>query len=298
MGIALREKRLKNSYRVAVLADVHGILPSLEPILAEIQEEELDEIVVAGDFLGGPQSVEALAVLREADCKFILGNGEVNMLRMHRGTAPETWWTHRQFDLARWIYKSLDDPSFDFLETIPEQMVINPQGCDPVRVVHASPWDIYTLVFPHTEPKVLDRALGMISEDVLIFAHTHLPDVIYRNGKLAVNPGSVGNNLNGDTRASYAVLTWDGEHWQPELRYVAFNLNLVYRVFEETGFLEATRPLARAFLESILTGENTAWGFIGYAYYLAENAGYINLKAVPDEVWLAAEETYPWAVEI
>jgi len=281
-----------------VLADVHGILPSLEPVLVEIRGESPDEIVVAGDFLGGPQSVEALALLREAGCRFILGNGEVNMLRMHRGTAPDTWWTHRQFDLARWVFKSLDTSVFQFLEALPEQLVISSPGCDPVRVVHGAPWDVYKLVFPHTEPEVLDRALRMIPENVLVFAHNHLPDVIFRRGKLAVNPGSVSNNLNGDTRASYALLTWDGVCWKAELRYVTYDLDRVRLVFDETGFLEANRPLSRAFMESILTGENTAWGFIVYAFHLAEKAGHKNIDAVPDAFWLAAEETYPWQMEI
>ena len=288
----------KTSYRVAVLADVHGILPSLVTVLEEIQQDAPDEIIVAGDFLGGPQSAEALALLKKNKCRLILGNGEVNMLKMHRGTAPDVWWTHRQFDLARWIYKSLDVSIFKFLEELPEQITVRPAGCAPVRIIHAAPWDIYKLVYPHTEPKVLERALNIVPEDVLIFAHTHLPDILYRNGKLAVNPGSVSNNLNGDTRASYAMLTWDGTCWQPELRYVTYDLSLVRQVFDATGFLEANRPLARAFLESILTGENTGWGFIAYAYYLAEQAGCTALKAVPDAFWLSAEETYPWTIDL
>jgi predicted phosphodiesterase len=295
VNITLKEDQ---SYRFAVLADVHGILPSLENVLADIQEESPDEVVVAGDFLGGPQSVEALTMLREAGCRLILGNGEANMLKMHWGTAPEVWWTRRQFDLARWIYRSLDDSIFQFLEILPEQLVVCPSGGEPVRIVHSTPGDMYELVFPYTEPEVLNRALRMIPEKVMVFAHNHLPDVIHRNGKLAVNPGSVSNNLNGDTRASYAMLTWDGVRWEAELRYMTYDLDQVRSVFEQTGFLEANRPLSRAFLESILTGENTGWGFIAYAFYLAEQAGHKNLEAVPDAVWLAAEETYPWHFEI
>jgi len=294
----LQDNHWNESYRLAVLADVHGSLPSLQAVLMEIQRESPDEIVVAGDFLGGPQSAEALALLREAGCRFILGNGEVNMLMMRHGTAPAIWWTHRQFDLAHWVYQHLDNPVLDFLEELPEYIVIHPPGTEPVRIIHATPWDVNTLVYPYTEPEVLNRALRMIPEDTLVFAHNHLPDVIYRGDKLAVNLGSVSNNLNGDTRASYAMLTWDGSQWQPELRYVAYDLTLVKQSFEETGFLEANRPLSRGFLESILTGENTGWGFICYAFYLAAEAGYTDLDAVPDAVWLAAEETFPWTVTI
>jgi putative phosphoesterase len=284
--------------RYDIIADINGILPSLEAVLTAIESDPPDEIIVAGDFVGGPQSRETLALLREMNCRFILGNGEVNMLKMHHGTAPESWWTRRQFDLARWVYRQLNEEDFRFLEELSEQLVIFPEGCKPFRVVHGAPWDVYKLVFPHTEPDVLSRALQMIPEDVLVFAHTHLPDVINREDKLAVNPGSVSNNLDGDVRATYATLTWDGKGWHPELHGVDYDLDLVQRVFEDTGFLEANRPLARGFLESILTGENTAWNFILYAFEQARKAGYDHVEAVPDEIWLAAEATYKWTCEL
>jgi len=193
--------------RIAILADIHGILPPLKAVVADMQRDPPDEIIVAGDFLGGPQPNETLSVLQESKCRFILGNGEVNMLKMHRRTAPEVWWSHSQFSLGRWVYRKLDKDHFKFLERLPEQYVVQMASCTPFRVVHGSPWDINKLIFPDKEPEALTRALAMIPEGVLVFAHTHLPDVIYKDHKMAVNPGSVGNNLNGDSRASYATLT-------------------------------------------------------------------------------------------
>jgi len=285
------------TYRIAFIADIHGILPSLEAVLAEIHTNPPDEIIVVGDFLGGPQPLETLALLQDIGSRFILGNGEVNMLMMKHDTAPQAWWTHRQFDMGRWIYQKIDEKIFDFLEMLPEQRTIHPSGCLPVRVVHGAPWDVNKLVFPHKEPEVLSRALEMIPEEILVFAHNHLPDVIHRDGKLAVNPGSVSNNLNGDTRASYAILTWEAGKWRPDLYDVDYDLGLVKKVFKETGFLEDNRPLARGFLESILTGENIALDFILFALAKASEAGYDGVSAVPDEIWLAAEETFPWKLD-
>jgi len=285
------------SYQVAVIADIHGILPSLKAVLRAMEDDPPDEIIVAGDFLGGPQPCAVLSVLREQCCRFILGNGEVNMLKMRQGTAPDAWWTHSQFDLGRWIYDQLDENIFKFLEQQPEQYVVQPDGTRPIRVVHGAPWDVNKLVFPDKEPDVLDRALDMVPEDVLVFAHTHLPDIIRRNGKLAVNPGSVSNNLNGDVRASYASLRWDGEVWQPAIHYVPYDLDEVISAFYQTGFLEAARPLTRAFLESILTGKNTALDYILFAFDQARAAGHGDLDVVPDDIWLAAEADFPWQLD-
>lgn len=287
-----------NAFKFAIIADIHGVYPSLKAVVADIQSNPPDEIIVAGDFLGGPQPQQVLKVLQGLGCKFILGNGELNMLKMRHGTAPDEWWTHHQFDLGRWIYRQLNEAAFNFLAEIPLQYVVHPADCSPVRIVHGAPWDVYKLVFPREEPDVLLRALRMIPEEVLVFAHNHLPDVIYLDGKLAVNPGSVSNNLNGDTRASYATLTYQRGAWQPRLHYVTYDLNEVVDVFTQTGFLQANGPLARAFLESILTGENTAMDYINFAFQAAQAAGYQDITAVPDEIWLSAADAFPWQCHI
>lgn len=290
----LTGKTMQKPYTIAVLADIHGTLPALEAVLADLQTDPPDQIIVAGDFLGGPQPMEVLARLQVLGCCFILGNGEVNMLKMRQGTAPCEWWTDRQFDLGRWIYHRLDEDVFDFLVELPEQLVISPEGCKPLRVVHGSPWDVNKLVFPDQNPQDLSRALAMIPEGLLVFAHNHLPAVYYQDGKLAVNPGSVGNNLNGDPRASYATLTWNDAGWQPDLHYVAKNLESVISAFVQTEFLVDNRPLARAFLESILTAENTALDYIEFASQRAVDAGYEGFSVIPDQIWLEAEADFPW----
>ncbi len=284
-------------YRLAILADIHGLLPALETVVSHLQQNPPDEIVVAGDFLGGPQPRAVLARLQEMGCQFILGNGEVGMLKMHRHEAPDIWWTHRQFDLARWIFRHLDEADFQFLNTLPEQLVLKRKGCNPVRVVHGTPWDINKLLFPEKEPKALSRALEMIPEPVMVFAHTHLPNIYFKHDKLALNPGSACNNLNGDPRISYATLTCAGGAWIPELHFLNYDLSEAVAIFQKTGFLEATRPLGRGFLESILTGENTAYHYILYAFEKAREAGFENLEAVPDEIWMAAEASYPWKLD-
>ena len=279
---------------VAILADIHGLLPPLQAVVKDLAAHAPDEIIVAGDFLGGPQPLEVWSKLQSIKCRFILGNGETYMLRMRDGSAPGAWWSYRQFDMGRWVYDQLNPAVFDFLDGLIEQMVLALPGVTAVRIVHGSPWDANKLVFPEKNPQDLSRAMAMIPEQVLIFAHNHLPGIYHREGKLAVNPGSVGNNLNGDPRASYATLTWNGVEWVPEIHYVAYDLDETIEVFRSTGFLEAARPLSRAFLESILTGENTALDFIQFAAERAKNAVHHDFEAVPDKIWLEAESAYPW----
>ena len=45
---------------VAVLSDVHGVLPVLEAVLAEPDVQAADLVVVTGDHAAGPMPVETL----------------------------------------------------------------------------------------------------------------------------------------------------------------------------------------------------------------------------------------------
>ncbi|WP_328989061.1 metallophosphoesterase family protein [Kribbella sp. NBC_01245] len=48
---------------VAVLSDIHGVLPALEAVLAEPAVREAEAIVLTGDLAAGPQPVETLDLL-------------------------------------------------------------------------------------------------------------------------------------------------------------------------------------------------------------------------------------------
>lgn len=284
--------------RLAVIADIHGMLPSLETVLAEIMGNPPDEIIVAGDIVGGPQPHQTLTLLREHNCRMILGNGEANMLQMYRGAAPTTWWTERQFDLARWTYQHLENEDFEFLAELPEQMRFEIEGAEPILVVHGSPGDINKLMLLQKEPDIIRKALEMIEENYLIFGHTHRPGIYRHNTKLAINPGALSDNLIGKPQISYATLDWNGQTWEPEIHPLKPDIDKIKRTFITTGFLEATHPLSRAFLENVHTGNDVVVAFIRYAAGLAQKAGLSDFKTIPDKYWMQAAETYPWQFEI
>lgn len=68
--------------RVAALYDIHGNLPALDAVLAEIRDAEVDRIVVGGDVVPGPMPRETIAQLLalEIPTRFIYGNCEIAIL--------------------------------------------------------------------------------------------------------------------------------------------------------------------------------------------------------------------------
>ena len=56
--------------RIAVLSDIHGNLPALEAVLAEL---EADLVVVGGDVAAGPLPAETLDALEGLDARSATG---------------------------------------------------------------------------------------------------------------------------------------------------------------------------------------------------------------------------------
>jgi hypothetical protein len=73
--------------RIAALYDIHGNLPALEAVLAEVHRAGADCVVVGGDVLPGPMPRETLECLQELDTPvgFLRGNGEAAVLAHMEG---------------------------------------------------------------------------------------------------------------------------------------------------------------------------------------------------------------------
>jgi hypothetical protein len=137
-------------------------------------------------------------------------------------------------------------------------------------------------------------ALAQTSEPVLVCGHTHRPWKVERDGKLALNPGSVCGPLNGEVGAQYALLTWCDEHWQARHFTIPYDLERLYKACRERGWLEDGGALARAFLLCLETGQDVIEDFLSYACGLATEAGHRHFDVVPDDAWERAAATFDW----
>jgi putative phosphoesterase len=284
--------------RLAVLADIHGLLPALEAVLEEIGRIGVDGYIVAGDLTIGPQPIETLHRLQSLQGWMIRGNNEEYLIRLDNGNAPTGWRTSRQWGPVQWAYQRIDRPSMAFIQGLPEQQVITIQGFDPLRIVHGSPRNVYEQVFPDRDPEILELALAQTIEPVLIFGHTHLPWKLARDGRLAFNPGAVCGPLNGDPRPQYALLSWEEDHWEVEHRRVEFDFEQVRAAFEQSGYLEEGGAMVRAVLRSIETGKDYGRDFVKSAYQMSAIAGYADCEFVPDDIWEMTAASYDWNKEL
>jgi predicted phosphodiesterase len=298
--------------RLAVLADIHGNLPALEAVLADVEQLSVDGTIVAGDFIDRPQPLEAVRAVRALGACTIRGNREDYVLAYTRQEAPAHWHTSKQWSGIRWLCERLDDETLDYIASLPEACVYASEGADPIRVVHGSPESMTGLVLPSRDRDAMelyrqagllglsynrmsiDEAVTRFDEPVLVCAHSHIPWKQELDGKLAVNPGSVGVSINRDARAQYALLTWTRDRWEAELRAVPYDLGQIRSAFEKSGILDIEGDLARALLRSIETGMNLFGMLMSHCRRHATEAGVPESEAIPDAVWDEAVAAFDW----
>ena len=213
--------------RRAVISDIHGNLPALEAVLADIQQREVESIYCLGDIIGyGPFPRECLQKCRDLDLN-LMGNHEEAVLFEPIGFNPKARsaieWTKEQLSLAD-RPREENRELWNFVGGMPDRHLE-----DAVLYVHGSPREpIREYIFVsdiHNEEK-MDDIFACLEQRVCFNGHTHTAGVFTENyqylaptslgsrytvddRKVIVNVGSVGQPRDGDPRSSYAI--FDGE---------------------------------------------------------------------------------------
>lgn len=217
--------------RIAALYDVHGNLPALEAVLAEVAGLAVDRIVVGGDVLPGPMPRACLDVLRglSEPVDFIRGNGENDVLTVLDGRPADRVPGPVQ-GILRWTGEVLDTNEVEFLRSWGETARVDLPKLGDVLFCHATPdsdADIFTRRTPDERVRTL---LGSVHADVVVCGHTHM-QFDRRVGDLRiVNAGSVGMPF-GESGAYWALLGPD-----VELRRTLYDLEAAAQRIRESGY--------------------------------------------------------------
>ncbi|QNH60920.1 metallophosphoesterase family protein [Hymenobacter sediminicola] len=209
---------------IAFFSDVHGNLPALEAVLADMEQRQPDMIFCLGDLVGyAPWPNEVVNELRRRGIPTLAGNYDqgIGLGSSECGCAYKT---SREKELgARSIAYTnhvMNATERRYLRCLPKHMRLEFQE-EPctlsLLMVHGSPRKINEYLFEERPEASTLRILQESNADVLLFGHTHKPyhrilpyeyqgETRYRH---ALNIGSVGKPKDGDPRAAYQLLHLD-----------------------------------------------------------------------------------------
>jgi putative phosphoesterase len=217
--------------RVAALYDIHGNLPALEAVLAEVEREGVEAIVIGGDIASGPpqprEVVELVRSLPSAHCI--------------RGNADRLRDTQYGDDVGlAWLLEQLDDDQVDWLVSLPFATVL-----DDTLYVHATPLDDETVITELTTDERLAELLAGVQQQRVVAGHTHMQLERRVGEMLFVNAGSVGWPYEGRPGAYWAIL---GD--EVEFRRTNYGRERAAELIRGSGHPRADEIAAENILES------------------------------------------------
>jgi predicted phosphodiesterase len=175
---------------VAALYDVHGNLPALEAVLAEVGDAQL---VFGGDMAAGPLPAETLDRIMALDALVIRGNADRELLSDPLPSGGL---------IDEWVGAQLDDRHREFIAGLPEQVTVDVERVGSVLFCHGSPRSDEEMILKTTPDEWLREMLDGVEADIVVCGHTHMQFDRRVDRWRVVNAGSVGLAYGGP-----------GAHW-------------------------------------------------------------------------------------
>ena len=216
--------------RIAVLADIHGNLPALRAVLAELDREPVDAIVVAGDAVAGPLVRECLELLRERpeSVHWISGNSERETVNAYDASPGADDPDSPAVRAARWSAQALDREWRDRLASWPIALEL-----DGVVFCHGSPRSDDEILTTASPDARFAEALANVSQRLVVGGHTHRQFIRQvRDDLRYANAGSVGLPYEGRRGAFWMVI--DGG--EPEPRHTDYDLAAAVEELRVPGY--------------------------------------------------------------
>ncbi|NQF15708.1 metallophosphoesterase family protein [Brevibacillus sp. HB1.3] len=232
----------QNNHSIAVISDVHSNAYALEAVLHDIDSRGIETIVNLGDTLFGPlDPIKTAELLMErAEIIHIMGNCDRYLLG-----------------------EQMESMTFQYVKPLLTQEMLSWIGSfqkqwtqDDLLFCHGTPFadDIYLLenVAPYgiedKSANALMIELTGIQQKVIFCGHSHVPKSVWLpDGKLVVNPGSVGlpayfeetpypHSMESKTpHAKYVTVKPQSGSWLVEHVLVPYDFEKAARRAEENG---------------------------------------------------------------
>lgn len=208
--------------RIALISDIHGNLPALQVVLADLHskqaERPLDAVYCLGDLGGyGGQPNEVQEAIMAAGFATISGNYDENV-----GLNGDDCGCQyvKPFDIAmsnlsfNWTKEHTTETNKVWLRSLAREIRLEVED-RRVLLCHGSPRSNTEYLFENRSDGYLKQftASGRVDAqaDVICFGHTHVPYHRTVAGVHFINTGSVGRPKDGNPQAGYCLLTIDAD---------------------------------------------------------------------------------------
>jgi predicted phosphodiesterase len=234
--------------RYALISDIHANLPALGAVLADIAATGTDATYHLGDLVGyAPWPNEVVERLTTERIAGVAGNYDSTVATNYKHCgcryedAQQEALSHLSYE---WTREHVTAETKRRLGALPFRIDLRPAGghlAGPtLTLVHGNQALNTVYVTEDRSDDFLTKmgeGIGARAGDVVAFGHTHKPWHRVVGDVHFVNTGSVGRPKDGDWRAGYALLSFDGPSVAVEFRRVDYDIHRA-----TNAILESTLP--------------------------------------------------------
>jgi predicted phosphodiesterase len=235
--------------KLAIISDIHGNLPALEAVLADVDSFGPDEVWCLGDVVGyGAEPNECAELVAERCTVCLAGNHDLAVLE----AIDISTFSPAAAEAAQWTSAQLADGPREFLSGL--------HAADESREValyHASPRDhVWEYVL---WPEQAGECIAKQAKRVALIGHSHIALCFHAaddgdadategaqvsagtkleigDGRWLLNPGSVGQPRDGDPRAAWLEL--DTGDWSATYRRTEYEIERAAESIAAAGLPE------------------------------------------------------------
>lgn len=207
---------------MAALGDIHGNLPALEAVLAEIDDAGIQTIVNTGDaVVGGDFPNEVVDLLRARNVHSVQGIMDRRAAAFHRKRHASRKQASDDNEAIAWTHTRLRSEYIEFLAGLPKMLLITVDGI-PIAVCHGTPSSQAGALHETDDVNRFRRERERTHARIVVCGYTHHPFTRWVDDTLFVNPGAVGVAKGAEARACYALIDTEEEPWNAVFRRVAY----------------------------------------------------------------------------
>jgi predicted phosphodiesterase len=180
----------------------------LKAVVLDLEKRKYDTVLCLGDLVGYyTQPNEVITNVREIASVTMMGNHDFALVE-----PDELIYSTLQEGAKAAIDHNkgeVDKDNVTWIEKLPMKVELTTPYAS-LTLVHGDPITIFGYVYGVTEAlfeKSILNSLSYVNTDYLLVGHSHLQGEYFASdGKIYVNPGSVGQPRDKDPRAAYAIM--------------------------------------------------------------------------------------------
>jgi putative phosphoesterase len=257
--------------RLAVISDIHGNLPALERIFLFIDKANVDGIIWCGDYITDILlSHEVLNFIRLKNKKYrnwiVRGNREDYIIDYYNRKISNFDFVDSTGSLLL-TYNSLTEDDLKYISSLPLSTVVDIHGCPKIYVSHK-----------------LDTSVNYLYS---VFGHVHKQCLFFRNDRVYINPGSVGQSCGGVKGAAFALLELVDGKWCSHFYTMDYNFSNVVNHICNSDLSKCKYHWSDIIIKTIMTGHNYVEDYVNGVIDVSKKCGVnvVNMTDIPSKVW-------------